>query len=350
MAGRAQRQSNHQWRQPGDARCGEAGFPQLRQQGRRASDRDVYAFRRVERRVGVDHTGGRGAPRTPSRREGDLPGDEVRAARALAESRHRPGRPRSSRPAPTSRRTSSASPARGVKVAVMDTGIDYRPSRTSAAASARAAASTQGCDFVGDAYNADDARRLQPGPDPDADPDDCAGHGTHVAGIVGANGGVKGVAPGVTFGAYRVFGCEGSTTPTSCSPPWSASLADGADVLNMSIGAALPVAAVPDRAGRRPARQQGHRRRRVDRQRAAPRPLRGRRARRRQEGDRRRVVRQHPRQRCRVHDLARQRARSATSPATGAPPPPTSRHLPDGAHRHDDSTADGCMQHCPPAA
>ncbi|MFO1340197.1 MAG: S8 family serine peptidase [Burkholderiaceae bacterium] len=32
-----------------------------------------------------------------------------------------------------------------------------------------------------------------------------------MAGIVGANGTVKGVAPDVTFGAYRVFGCAGST-------------------------------------------------------------------------------------------------------------------------------------------
>jgi subtilase family protein len=47
-------------------------------------------------------------------------------------------------------------------------------------------------------------------------PDGCNGHGTHAAGFIGANGAgadaARGVAPGVTLGAYRVFGCGGSTT------------------------------------------------------------------------------------------------------------------------------------------
>jgi len=67
----------------------------------------------------------------------------------------------------------------------------------------------KGFDLVGDEFNANDA---VPVIKPDPDPDDCAGHGTHVSGIIGANGGIKGVAPGVTFFAYRVFGCVGSTT------------------------------------------------------------------------------------------------------------------------------------------
>jgi subtilisin family serine protease len=47
--------------------------------------------------------------------------------------------------------------------------------------------------------------------------DQCHGHGTHVAGIVGAdarnvNAPVPfvGVAPDVTFGAYRIFSCVGT--------------------------------------------------------------------------------------------------------------------------------------------
>ena len=81
-----------------------------------------------------------------------------------------------------------------------------------------------GCDFVGDNYNAAGTASEQI-PAPDANPDDCApptptspttgapaagGHGTHVSGIVGGNGGgIKGVAPEVKLGAYRVFGCCG---------------------------------------------------------------------------------------------------------------------------------------------
>ncbi len=76
---------------------------------------------------------------------------------------------------------------------------------------------------------------------PDAIPDDCAGHGTHVSGIIGANDpdGLKGVAPDVTFGAYRVFGCAGSTTGDIMIAAMERALADGMQVLNMSIGSAF---------------------------------------------------------------------------------------------------------------
>ncbi len=57
-----------------------------------------------------------------------------------------------------------------------------------------------------------------------------------MAGIVGANGRIDGVAPGVTFGAYRVFGCEGDTTSDIMIAAMERVLRDNMDVLNMSIG------------------------------------------------------------------------------------------------------------------
>lgn len=127
----------------------------------------------------------------------------------------------------------------GVRVAVMDTGIDYdHPDLGGCFGSGCRV--EMGWDFVGDAFNADpSSAAYNPVPAPDPDPDDCNGHGTHVAGIVGANGDVVGVAPGVTFGAYRVFGCGGSTTADIMIAAMERALADGMDVLNMSIGSAF---------------------------------------------------------------------------------------------------------------
>ena len=127
----------------------------------------------------------------------------------------------------------------GVKVGIVDTGIDIdHPdlggngvAGTTPFPSARVA---YGYDFVGDDYDAGS----NPVPVPDGNPDDCNGHGTHVAGIVGANGAVKGVAPGVTFGAYRVFGCDGSSSADIIIAALERALADGMDVVNQSLGAA----------------------------------------------------------------------------------------------------------------
>jgi minor extracellular serine protease Vpr len=124
----------------------------------------------------------------------------------------------------------------GVKVAVMDTGIDYNHPDLGGCFGPGCRVA-YGTDLVGDAYNADDPNSV---PVPDNDPDDCAGHGTHVSGIIGARAasptGVTGVAPGVTFGAYRVFGCEGSTSDDVMIAAMELALADGMQVLNMSIG------------------------------------------------------------------------------------------------------------------
>ncbi len=127
----------------------------------------------------------------------------------------------------------------GIKVAVMDTGIDYDHPDLGGCFGPGCRVAT-GWDFVGDTFNADDTSpAFNPIPSPDADPDDCNGHGSHVSGIVGANGTVKGVAPKVTFGAYRVFGCAGSTTAEIMIAAMERALADDMDVLNMSIGSAF---------------------------------------------------------------------------------------------------------------
>jgi minor extracellular serine protease Vpr len=129
-----------------------------------------------------------------------------------------------------------------IKVGVMDTGVDYDNPALGGCFGAGCRVAT-GFDFVGDRFNASGSGGALI-PHPDADPDDCFGHGTHVAGIVGANGTVngvalKGVAPGVTFGAYRVFGCEGSTTEDLMIAAMERAQADDMDIVNMSIGDAF---------------------------------------------------------------------------------------------------------------
>jgi subtilisin family serine protease len=138
----------------------------------------------------------------------------------------------------------------GVRVAVMDTGVDYDNPALGGDGTTRQDSAqfpngrvVAGHDFVGDAYNASGSgAALVPVPDPR--PDDCNGHGSHVAGIVGANGDVAGdtivgVAPEVDFGAYRVFGCTGSTSSDIMVAAMERALADDMDILNMSIGSAF---------------------------------------------------------------------------------------------------------------
>ncbi|EJD54165.1 subtilisin-like protein, partial [Auricularia subglabra TFB-10046 SS5] len=123
---------------------------------------------------------------------------------------------------------------KGIKVAIIDTGIDYRhPNLGGGFGPGFKVAG--GYDFVGDDY--------MPGftlPVPDADPlDTCDGHGTHVAGIVAANPGgpynTTGVAPGATLHAYRVFSCGGSTEDVIIDGMLRAH-DDGMDILHMSVG------------------------------------------------------------------------------------------------------------------
>lgn len=146
----------------------------------------------------------------------------------------------------------------GIKVGVIDTGIDIdHPALggngTPGSTPFPSTRVAYGYDFVGDAFNADPTSpSYNPVPVPDENPDDCGGHGTHVAGIVGANGAVTGVAPGVTLGAYRVFGCAGSTTADVMIAAMERALADGMQVINQSIGSSFqwpdyPTAKASDR-------------------------------------------------------------------------------------------------------
>ncbi len=163
----------------------------------------------------------------------------------------------------------------GIKVGIIDTGIDYTHANfggpgTAAAYTTAHAASTSpadpslfgpgapkvkgGFDFVGDAYNAANPASV---PQPDPNPLDCNGHGSHVAGTVAGFGVTAagatytgpynssiytpgafrigpGVAPKADLYAYRVFGCTGSTNVVV--EAIDRAVQDGMDVINMSLG------------------------------------------------------------------------------------------------------------------
>jgi subtilisin family serine protease len=139
----------------------------------------------------------------------------------------------------------------GVLVAVIDTGIDYNHPDLGGGWGNRVVG---GWDFVGDEFDAGvPARRT---PIPDHDPMDPNGHGTHVAGIIGARGQLRGVAPGVSFLALKVFGRTGPTTTDVILAALEMAHDKGADVVNLSLGAAFqwpqhPTAVAADRLVRR---------------------------------------------------------------------------------------------------
>ncbi len=150
----------------------------------------------------------------------------------------------------------------GIKIGIIDTGIDYDNTvfggtgipNTTPFPSEKV---TTGYDFVGDAFNADPTLpSYNPVAEPNDDPDDCSGHGTHVAGIAAGNdtaSSFTGVAPEATLGAYRVFGCVGSTTSEVILHAMERASRDGMDVVNISIGASgmvwpnYPTAVAADR-------------------------------------------------------------------------------------------------------
>ncbi len=162
----------------------------------------------------------------------------------------------------------------GVKIAVIDTGVDYLHANFGGPGTAAAYAANNraiiepgtfpsakvvgGMDFAGDAYTGANV------PVPDPDPLDCNGHGSHVAGTatgfgVNANGTTflgpwdnttvfssftigPGVAPRAQLYALKVFGCSGSTGLTTQAINWAVDPngdgdpSDHVDVINMSLG------------------------------------------------------------------------------------------------------------------
>lgn len=123
---------------------------------------------------------------------------------------------------------------KGIRVAVIDTGIDYtHPAFGSCTKEQFLSGDCQrvvgGYNFVID----------------DLDPKDDHSHGTHCAGIIGGNGGgVVGVAPEVTFYAYKVLNSGGSGTASnivkaierSMDPNSDGDFSDHLDVISLSLG------------------------------------------------------------------------------------------------------------------
>ncbi len=110
----------------------------------------------------------------------------------------------------------------GVKVGIIDTGIN----RTHEDLAANYDASCS-YDFVNN----------------DTDPMDDNGHGTHVSGIAAAadNGsGVIGMAPDATLCAYKVLGANGGGSYSAILAALDRALADGVDVVNLSLGSGYP--------------------------------------------------------------------------------------------------------------
>ena len=162
--------------------------------------------------------------------------------------------------------TSKAGTGHGVKVAVIDTGIDYTHDDfvRDGDVTFPTAKVVAGYDLVGDDYAPGEGGYSEI-PVPDSDPMDCSianggGHGTHVAGTI-AGYGIKsdgntygiasterytstlntstfilapGMAPLASLIAIRVFGCDGSTELTADGIEKAVAL--GAKVINLSLG------------------------------------------------------------------------------------------------------------------
>ncbi|KAF6817888.1 subtilisin-like protease [Colletotrichum plurivorum] len=118
----------------------------------------------------------------------------------------------------------------GVVVGIIDTGIDYTHPNLGAGFGAGFKVEG-GYDLVGDEYEIGGEYM------PDDDPMDCAGHGTHVAGIVAStNEDLPGVAPDARIRIYKVFGCDGSSMEDVIAQGFIKAHEDGVDIISASLG------------------------------------------------------------------------------------------------------------------
>ena len=107
---------------------------------------------------------------------------------------------------------------KGIKIAVIDTGVNFAHP-----------------DFVTDGKNSD----LLKGYDfveMDSFPQDTNGHGTQVAGIISANGQLRGIAPEAEIFAYRVSDDGESVPSTLIVDAIKRAMQDNVDIINISLG------------------------------------------------------------------------------------------------------------------
>jgi minor extracellular serine protease Vpr len=106
----------------------------------------------------------------------------------------------------------------GIKVAIIDTGVDYNhPDLFGFGPSGKVIG---GYDFI----------------ENDNSPIDTNGHGTEVAGIIAANGSLKGIAPSAKILAYRVSDTGEGVSSDLIIKAIRQAVADGANVINISLG------------------------------------------------------------------------------------------------------------------
>ncbi|GJD00643.1 subtilisin Carlsberg [Colletotrichum higginsianum] len=125
---------------------------------------------------------------------------------------------------------------KGVRIAIIDSGVDYTHPALGGCFGPGCIVEA-GWDFTGDDF-LPGVRPLQP----DADPmDDCAGHGTHVAGTIvaqleGNEYGFTGAAPGAKLAAYRAWGCASVGTNEILLAAFIRAFDEGADIISCSDG------------------------------------------------------------------------------------------------------------------